>query len=126
MAVMRPPLSELSGGPKVQDLLAENHLEVTPLAYIRGRSLQRVFFIVDEAQNLNPHEIKTIITRAGEGTNWTAPVLAETERFCNPKRERGIVPNSLPRSRFLKLRDSGPEGRHILCRWREPPVCDYQ
>jgi PhoH-like ATPase len=48
--------------------LAANHLEVTPLAYIRGRSLQRVFFIVDEAQNLTPHEIKTIITRAGEGT----------------------------------------------------------
>jgi len=43
-------------------------LEITPLAYIRGRSLQNVFFIVDEAQNLTPHEIKTIITRAGEGT----------------------------------------------------------
>lgn len=68
MAVMRHPLSELTGGSKVQDLLAANHLEVTPLAYIRGRSLQRVFFIVDEAQNLTPHEIKTIITRAGEGT----------------------------------------------------------
>lgn len=51
-----------------QPIANENHLEVTPLAYIRGRSLQRVFFIVDEAQNLNPHEIKTIITRAGEGT----------------------------------------------------------
>lgn len=51
-----------------QALLAANHVEVTPLAYIRGRSLQRVFFIVDEAQNLTPHEIKTIITRAGEGT----------------------------------------------------------
>ncbi len=68
MAVMRHPLGDLSGAPKVQDLLAANHLEVTPLAYIRGRSLQRVFFIVDEAQNLTPHEIKTIITRAGEGT----------------------------------------------------------
>jgi PhoH-like ATPase len=68
MAVMRHPLSELTGGSKVQDLLAANHLEVTPLAYIRGRSLQRVFFIVDEAQNLTPHEVKTIITRAGEGT----------------------------------------------------------
>jgi PhoH-like ATPase len=43
-------------------------LLVTPLAYIRGRSLQRIFFIVDEAQNLTPHEVKTIITRAGEGT----------------------------------------------------------
>ncbi len=69
MAVMRHPLADLAGGSsKVQDLLAANHLEVTPLAYIRGRSLQRVFFIVDEAQNLTPHEIKTIITRAGEGT----------------------------------------------------------
>ncbi len=68
MAVMRHPLAELAGSSKVQDLLAANHLEVTPLAYIRGRSLQRVFFIVDEAQNLTPHEIKTIITRAGEGT----------------------------------------------------------
>jgi PhoH-like ATPase len=43
-------------------------LLVTPLAYIRGRSLQKIFFIVDEAQNLTPHEVKTIITRAGEGT----------------------------------------------------------
>ena len=43
-------------------------LLITPLAYIRGRSLQRMFFIVDEAQNLTPHEVKTIITRAGEGT----------------------------------------------------------
>jgi PhoH-like ATPase len=43
-------------------------LVITPLAYIRGRSFQKVFFIVDEAQNLTPHEVKTIITRAGEGT----------------------------------------------------------
>jgi PhoH-like ATPase len=43
-------------------------LMITPLAYIRGRSLSNIFFIVDEAQNLTPHEVKTIITRAGEGT----------------------------------------------------------
>jgi PhoH-like ATPase len=43
-------------------------LVITPLAYIRGRSLSNIFFIVDEAQNLTPHEVKTIITRAGEGT----------------------------------------------------------
>jgi len=43
-------------------------LVVCPLAYIRGRSLSNVFFIVDEAQNLTPHEVKTIITRAGENT----------------------------------------------------------
>lgn len=41
---------------------------ITPLAYIRGRSLSNIMFIIDEAQNLTPHEVKTIITRAGEGT----------------------------------------------------------
>ena len=49
-------------------MLKNEKLIITPLAYIRGRSLSRIFFIVDEAQNLTPHEIKTIITRAGEGT----------------------------------------------------------
>ena len=53
---------------EIKSLLDEQKLLITPLAYIRGRSLQRSFFIVDEAQNLTPHEIKTIITRAGEGT----------------------------------------------------------
>ncbi|MBL8007398.1 MAG: PhoH family protein [Ignavibacteria bacterium] len=51
----------------ITQLIKENKLVIEPLTYIRGRSLQRVFFIVDEAQNLTPHEIKTIITRAGEG-----------------------------------------------------------
>ncbi len=53
---------------RIQDWLEHHKLEVAPLPYIRGRSLQRTYFIVDEAQNLTPHEIKTIITRAGEGT----------------------------------------------------------
>lgn len=53
---------------KIDQLLEEEKLIITPLAYIRGRSLSKVFFIVDEAQNLTPHEVKTIITRAGEGT----------------------------------------------------------
>ena len=53
---------------KIQELLDADKLVITPLAYIRGRSLQKVYFIVDEAQNLTPHEVKTIITRAGEGT----------------------------------------------------------
>ncbi len=54
----------------VQDMVDTEKLIITPLAYIRGRSLNKVFFIVDEAQNLTPHEIKTIITRAGEGTKF--------------------------------------------------------
>lgn len=53
---------------KIEAMLKEEKLLISPLAYIRGRSLGKVFFIVDEAQNLTPHEIKTIITRAGEGT----------------------------------------------------------
>lgn len=53
---------------QIAELLDDEKLEITPLAYIRGRSLQQMFFIVDEAQNLTPHEVKTIITRAGEGT----------------------------------------------------------
>lgn len=53
---------------KIEEMQKAEKLIITPLAYIRGRSLSNVFFIVDEAQNLTPHEIKTIITRAGEGT----------------------------------------------------------
>ncbi len=51
----------------IDTMIKEEKLVIEPLSYIRGRSLQRIFFIVDEAQNLTPHEIKTIITRAGEG-----------------------------------------------------------
>jgi PhoH-like ATPase len=50
------------------EMIEHEKICIAPLAYIRGRSLDRVFFIVDEAQNLTPHEVKTIITRAGEGS----------------------------------------------------------
>ena len=53
---------------KISDALEQEKLVITPLAYIRGRSISNVCFIVDEAQNLTPHEVKTIITRAGENT----------------------------------------------------------
>lgn len=52
----------------IDEMQKEERIVITPLAYIRGRSLSDVFFIVDEAQNLTPHEVKTIITRAGENT----------------------------------------------------------
>ena len=52
----------------ITEMVNKEKLLITPLAYIRGRSLSNIFFIVDEAQNLTPHEIKTIITRAGENT----------------------------------------------------------
>lgn len=53
---------------KIREMVEKEKLHITPLAYIRGRSLSNIFFIVDEAQNLTPHEVKTIITRAGEKT----------------------------------------------------------
>ena len=53
---------------QINNLVKDEKLVIEPLSYIRGRSLQRIYFIVDEAQNLTPHEIKTIITRVGEGT----------------------------------------------------------
>ena len=51
-----------------RELVDMGIMEIEPLTYIRGRSIPNQYMIVDEAQNLTPHEIKTIITRAGEGT----------------------------------------------------------
>lgn len=53
---------------RITEMVTNEKLVITPLAYIRGRSLSNICFIVDEAQNLTPHEVKTIITRAGENT----------------------------------------------------------
>ncbi|MCK5468084.1 MAG: PhoH family protein, partial [Cyclobacteriaceae bacterium] len=53
---------------RLTEMLNKEKLLITPLAYIRGRSLSNIYFIVDEAQNLTPHEVKTIISRAGENT----------------------------------------------------------
>lgn len=52
----------------LQEMEDSGMLTITALAFIRGRSLSNAIFIIDEAQNLTPHEVKTIITRAGEGT----------------------------------------------------------
>ena len=70
---------------KIEALLKEEKLLISPLAYIRGRSLGKVYFIVDEAQNLTPHEVKTIITRAGEGTKmvFTGDVFQIDQPFLD-------------------------------------------
>lgn len=65
-----------------QELKDLGILEVEPLTYIRGRSIPRQFIIVDEAQNLTPHEVKTIITRAGEGTKVV--LTGDPEQIDNP------------------------------------------
>ena len=69
ISVIRHRLSPESKEHKaLAEMIEHEKIEIAPLAYIRGRSLDHVFFIVDEAQNLTPHEVKTIITRAGEGS----------------------------------------------------------
>ena len=69
LAVIREQFGDQSEmGQIISRLQEEKKLIIEPLAYIRGRSLVRMYMIVDEAQNLTPHEVKTIITRAGEGT----------------------------------------------------------
>ena len=52
----------------LKNMIESEKLIIQPLAYIRGRSFSNIYFIIDEAQNLTPHEIKTIISRAGENT----------------------------------------------------------
>lgn len=66
-------------------LLDDNKLVISALSYIRGRSLAKVFFIVDEAQNLTPHEVKTIVTRAAEGTKivFTGDIFQIDHPFLN-------------------------------------------
>jgi PhoH-like ATPase len=60
--------SRRGAGRGAQELMNQGLLQIEPLTYIRGRSIPQQYLIVDESQNLTPHEIKTIITRAGEGT----------------------------------------------------------
>ncbi len=60
--------SDKKAAGRAQELVRQGMVNIEPLTYIRGRSIPRQFLIVDEAQNLTPHEIKTIVTRAGQGT----------------------------------------------------------
>ena len=65
-----------------EELLEQGFLQIEPLTYIRGRTIPRQFLIVDEAQNLTPHEVKTILTRAGEGTKIV--LTGDPEQIDNP------------------------------------------
>ncbi len=60
--------SDKKASGRAQELINQGMLNIEPLTYIRGRSIPKQYLIVDEAQNLTPHEIKTIVTRAGQGT----------------------------------------------------------
>ena len=65
-----------------QELVDLGLLQIEPLTYIRGRSIPNQFLIIDEAQNLTPHEVKTIITRAGEGTKVI--LTGDPDQIDNP------------------------------------------
>ena len=65
-----------------EELLEQGLLQIEPLTYIRGRTIPRQYLIVDEAQNLTPHEVKTILTRAGEGTKIV--LTGDPEQIDNP------------------------------------------
>ncbi len=67
---------------KVNELLADDLIELEALTYIRGRSIAKQFIVVDEAQNLTPHEIKTIVSRAGEGTKIV--LTGDPDQIDNP------------------------------------------
>lgn len=71
----------------ILDMLEFGKLAIEPLAFIRGRSLARMYMVVDESQNLTPHEVKTIITRAGEGTKiiFTGDVFQIDHPYLNEK-----------------------------------------
>ena len=69
-------------GRSYEELLAAGTIQVEPLTYIRGRTLPNQFLIVDEAQNLTPHEVKTIITRCGDGTKIV--LTGDPDQIDNP------------------------------------------
>ncbi len=70
-------------GPRpYSELMKNGQIQVEPLTYIRGRSLPQQFMIVDEAQNLTPHEVKTIITRSGDGTKIV--LTGDPDQIDNP------------------------------------------
>ena len=69
---------------RLEDMQKSDQLVIEALAFIRGRSLSETYCIIDEAQNLTPHEIKTIITRAGEGTKMVSSRLTSPIWTASP------------------------------------------
>jgi PhoH-like ATPase len=90
---------------RIQEMLDDEKLLITPLAYIRGRSLSDVYFIVDEAQNLTPHEVKTIITRAG--ANAKMVFTGDIQQIDSPYLDT--------QSNGLTHLSDKMKGQHIFC-----------
>ena len=87
------------------DLLESGMIQVEPLTYIRGRSLPQQYLIVDEAQNLTPHEVKTIITRCGEGTKIV--LTGDPQQIDNPYVDHASNGLSVVADRFKRERIAG-------------------
>jgi PhoH-like ATPase len=87
------------------ELLENGTIQVEPLTYIRGRSLPHQFLIVDEAQNLTPHEVKTIITRCGEGTKIV--LTGDPHQIDHPYVDTASNGLSVVADRFRQERISG-------------------
>lgn len=66
----------------IADMMENGIIEIAPISHIRGRSLNRAFIVIDEAQNLSPHEIKTLVTRAGSGSKVV--LAGDTDQIDNP------------------------------------------
>lgn len=84
------------------ELLESGSIQVEPLTYIRGRSLPNQYLIVDEAQNLTPHEVKTIITRCGEGTKIV--LTGDPQQIDNPYVDHASNGLSVVAERFKRER----------------------
>ena len=87
------------------DLMESGTVQVEPLTYIRGRSLPHQYLIVDEAQNLTPHEVKTIITRCGEGTKIV--LTGDPQQIDNPYVDHASNGLSIAADRFKRQRIAG-------------------
>lgn len=97
-----------SDGRSYMPLVESGVIQVEPLTYIRGRSLPRQYLIVDEAQNLTPHEVKTIITRSGEGTKVV--LTGDPHQIDNPYVDHASNGLSVVAQRFK----SEPVGGHVV------------
>ena len=86
-------------------LVDDGLIQVEPLTYIRGRSLPHQFLIVDEAQNLTPHEVKTIITRSGQGTKVV--LTGDPYQIDNPYVDSASNGLTIATDRFKAERLSG-------------------
>lgn len=102
-----------------QELNDMGLISVEPLTYIRGRSIPRQYMIIDEAQNLTPHEVKTIITRAGEGSKIV--LTGDPEQIDNPYVDASSNGLTYVVERF---RNHPLSGHMVLTRGERSPLAD--